>query len=281
MSQKCYAVIGHPIGHTMSPFIHKRLFEMKGIQADYSVYDIAPQDLKHKMQDLKKLDGFNITIPHKQAVIPFLDTLSSRASLYQSVNTVKNSGELQGFTTDPLGFLSALRHAGIPLKGRVVILGAGGAARTMAYEAVMAGCSVVIAVRRQTLLHAASLSGSIRCDVHSGDTETCRIDCLSGHIDLLVNATPVGMYPHANELPVSRRVLENTDYVFDAVYNPLETKLLKTAEECGCRVLGGLSMLVWQAAEAHKIWDGSQYTDDEINALCSETEQELRRLFPE
>ncbi len=281
MSQKRYAVIGHPIGHTMSPFIHKRLFELRGIDADYGVYDIPTEDLIGKIQELKTLDGFNITIPHKQAIIPFLKRLDQKASLFQSVNTVKNDGGLEGYTTDPDGFLSALCQAGFPLKGRVVILGAGGVARTMAYEATMAGCSVVLAVRPKSLSHAAALSGAIRNDVHNGDTETCRLDCLSGHIDLLINATPVGMYPNPDEMPVSREVLEDTDYVFDAVYNPMDTKLVKTARECGCKALGGLSMLVWQAAAAHQIWDGSQYTCDEIAALCEETKRELLRLFPE
>ena len=259
MSQKRYAVIGHPIGHTMSPFIHKRLFEMRDIDADYGVYDIPTEDLIGKIQELKSLDGFNITIPHKQAIIPFLKQMDQKASLYQSVNTVKNNGCLEGYTTDPDGFLSA---------------------RTIAYEATMAGCFVMLAVRRKSLSHAASLSGALRNDVHNGDTETCRLDCLSGHIDLLINATPVGMYPQIDEMPVGREILENTEYVFDAVYNPMETKLLKTARECGCKVLGGLSMLVWQAAASHKIWDGSQYTYDEIAALCEETKQELLRVFP-
>ena len=145
----------------------------------------------------------------------------------------------------------------------------------------MAGCFVVLAVRPKSLSHAAALSGAIRNDVHNGDTETCRLDCLSGHIDLLINATPVGMYPNPDEMPVSREVLEDTDYVFDAVYNPMDTKLVKTARECGCKALGGLSMLVWQAAAAHQIWDGSQYTCDEIAALCEETKRGLLRLFPE
>lgn len=281
MSQKRYAVIGHPIGHTMSPFIHKRLFELRGLDADYSVYDIPTEDLIGKFQELKTLDGFNITIPHKQAIIPFLKGLDQKASLFQSVNTVNNDGGLKGYTTDPDGFLSALSQAGIPLRGRVVILGAGGVARTMAYEATMAGCFVVLAVRPKSLSHAASLSGAIRNDVHNGDTETCRLDCLSGHIDLLINATPVGMYPNADEMPVSREILEDTDYVFDAVYNPMDTQLVKTARECGCKALGGLSMLVWQAAAAHKVWDGSEYTADEITALCEETKQELLRHFPE
>ena len=256
MSQKRYAVIGHPIGHTMSPFIHKRLFEMRDIDADYGVYDIPTEDLIGKIQELKSLDGFNITIPHKQAIIPFLKQMDQKASLYQSVNTVKNNGCLEGYTTDPDGFLSALGQAGIPLKGRVVILGTGGVARTIAYEATMAGCFVMLAVRRKSLSHAASLSGALRNDVHNGDTETCRLDCLSGHIDLLINATPVGMYPNTAASPVDLREFPQCEGVLDLIYNPARTALLQQAEALGIPCLGGLYMLAEQARCAAQIFTG-------------------------
>ena len=135
MPKKKYAVIGHPIGHTMSPFIHKRLFSLSGIDAEYNVYDVPPQELKDIFEkELSKLNGFNITIPHKQAIIPFLNYLDPKAKLYGSVNTFFNdNGTFRGYTTDPDGFLMALKSAGIPFKGRTVILGCGGVARTMAY----------------------------------------------------------------------------------------------------------------------------------------------------
>ena len=132
METKKFAVIGHPIGHTMSPFIHTRLFELQGVKAEYTKLDIAPENLEYEFKNtLSKLDGFNITIPHKQAVIPFLDEIDAKAEMYGSVNTVSNkNGISKGYTTDPDGFLKALDAAGILLNGRIVVFGCGGVART-------------------------------------------------------------------------------------------------------------------------------------------------------
>ena len=150
---KHYAVIGHPIGHTMSPFIHKRLFELAGVDADYTQLDIAPESLEKEFhQSLAKLDGYNITIPHKQSIIPFLDELDEKAKMYGSVNTVLNrGGKTKGFTTDPDGFLKAIDAAGIKLDGRIMILGCGGVARTMAYEIALMGKPFEFAVRRESV----------------------------------------------------------------------------------------------------------------------------------
>ena len=150
---KHYAVIGHPIGHTMSPFIHKRLFELAGVDADYTQLDIPPESLEKEFhQSLAKLDGYNITIPHKQSIIPFLDELDEKAQMYGSVNTVLNSGgRTKGFTTDPDGFLKAIDAAGIKLDGRIMILGCGGVARTMAYEIALMGKPFEFAVRRESV----------------------------------------------------------------------------------------------------------------------------------
>ena len=128
MSTKRYAVIGHPIGHTMSPFIHKRLFDLAQIDAEYTKMDIAPEDLAQEYErTLKQLDGYNITIPHKQSIIPLLDSLDDKAALYGSVNTVSNAGgKSKGYTTDPDGFIKAIEAAGIALDGRIMILGCGG-----------------------------------------------------------------------------------------------------------------------------------------------------------
>ena len=148
METKKFAVIGHPIGHTMSPFIHTRLFELQGVKAEYTKLDIAPENLEYEFKNtLSKLDGFNITIPHKQAVIPFLDEIDAKAEMYGSVNTVSNkNGISKGYTTDPDGFLKALDAAGIMLNGRIVIIGCGGVARTMAYEVVLKKQPLLFAV---------------------------------------------------------------------------------------------------------------------------------------
>lgn len=279
MSVKKYAVIGHPIGHTMSPFIHKRLFELSGINAEYGVIDIPPEELKTQYEAvLKKLDGYNITIPHKQNIIPLLSDIDSKAKLYGSVNTVLNSeGTSKGFTTDPDGFLKALEYAEIPLKDRVVILGCGGAARTMAYEAVLAGAQLEFAVREQSLVKAQKLAEEIKIKLKSNDIKCVKTTEISGEIKTLINATPVGMTPNVDGQPISDEQLKNCENVFDAIYNPLETKLIKKAKANGSNAEGGMSMLVWQAVVAHKHWDGSDYDVAEIEKLCADAYEELKK----
>lgn len=280
LSVRKFAVIGHPIGHTMSPFIHQRLFALDGYRVDYQVFDIPPEQLRDKVEkELSRLDGYNITIPHKQAIIPLLDRLSEKASLYQSVNTVKNGTVSQGYTTDPEGFVKALQNAGIPLAGRVVILGCGGVARVMAYEAAQAGCRVTIATRPSGEERAKRLIADARAAAPGGEFAWCRLEEVEGDIDLLVNGTPVGMFPKTEGMPVEKKVLERTRNLFDSVYNPGKTMLMKYAEACGSRVLGGMSMLVWQAVASHQIWDGSVYRPSDIEGIIREAQEEMARKF--
>lgn len=278
MSLKKYAVIGHPMGHTMSPFIHKRLFELAGIEAEYGVYDIPPEELEAKYNDeLSKLAGFNITIPHKQRVIPLLQRLDPKAKMYGSVNTVafEENGAC-GYTTDPDGFLKALEAEGITPAGRVVILGCGGVARTMAYEAVLKKANLTFAVRKEDMEICRDLCMEIE-NTLGAHVDFCGLDDIQGNIDLLVNATPIGMFPKVDAQPVGDDVLLRTKAVFDAVYNPLETKLVKSAKKCGCKAVGGMSMLVWQAVVAHEIWDGSKYNKEDIDKLCKDAAAELEK----
>lgn len=275
--RKKYAVIGHPIGHTMSPFIHKKLFALAGIDAEYSVIDIAPENMEREYNNvLKKLDGYNITIPHKQAIIPFLDSLDDKAKLYGSVNTVSNSeGFSKGYTTDPDGFLKALEYAKIPLSGNVVILGCGGVARTMAYEALFKGAKLKFAVREKSIKKAEALVSEIEKNVKNSEVGVCTLDELSGDIDTLINATPVGMSPNTEFMPVSGAMLKNCENVFDAIYNPLDTLLIKNARKNGSRAEGGMSMLVWQAAVAQYHWNKSKFNTEDIEKLCAEASEEL------
>lgn len=279
MSERKFAVIGHPIGHTMSPFIHKRLFELSDMDGSYEVFDIAPEELTAKYSDLKTLSGYNITIPHKQAIIPLLDKLDKKAQLYGSVNTVNNGEISEGFTTDPDGFLMALKSAGIPLGKSVVILGSGGVARTFAYEAALAGCNTTIAVRPEDLPAAATLAGEIKVDVYKAYVSTSLISRLKGEFDLLVNATPLGMYPNTEAMAATPELLANCANVFDAVYNPLDTKLIKAARANGSKALGGMSMLVWQAVRAHEIWDNVTYKDEDIAQLVEDSAKEVAKRF--
>lgn len=277
MSTKKFAVIGHPIGHTMSPFIHTRLFALSGIDAEYTKLDIAPENLAQEYQKtLLKLDGYNITIPHKQNIIPLIDEIDSKAKMYGSVNTVANrDGIAKGYTTDPDGFLKALDASGIVLSGRVVILGCGGVARTMAYEVALKNLPVLFAVRIEDVKIAESLCEEIKNTISGAKAEYCTIPQLEGDIDVLVNATPIGMFPRIDAQPVSDEIINKSANVFDAVYNPLETVLIKKAKANGANAVGGMSMLVWQAVVSHEHWDGSTYAVEDINKLCLDSANEL------
>ncbi len=276
MSKK-YAVIGHPIGHTMSPFIHKRLFELSGTDADYGVLDIDPKNIERDYNGiLKKLDGYNITIPHKQAIIPFLDCIDEKAKMYGSVNTVSNkNGVSKGYTTDPDGFIKALEYAEIPIDGRVVILGCGGVARTMAYEVLLRNVAVEFAVRKEDIQMAEKLISEINLTLENPKVSYITIPELSGDITTLINATPIGMSPNTDFQPVSDIQLKKCANVFDAVYNPLETKLIKNAKKNGSNAQGGMSMLVWQAVVSHYHWDKSTYDAGDIERLCADSAKEL------
>ena len=272
-------MIGHPIGHTMSPFIHKRLFELAKEDGEYIVLDVAPEEFPVKIKALNELSGYNVTIPNKQVIIPFLDKLDKKAELYGSVNTVKNGIIREGFTTDPDGFLKALQFGGIPFQGNVVIVGCGGVARTFVYEAALAGCHITLAVRPDDVPIQKQLSQELITKIPQAVISNCLIEDISGEIDLLVNATPVGMYPKTDFMPVSEKVLSHCRNVFDAVYNPLETKLIQAAKSNGSTAVGGMSMLVWQAVVSHEIWDGTEYQVDDINQLVEDSAGELKKKF--
>ena len=280
MDTKRYAVIGHPIGHTMSPFIHKRLFDLAEIDAEYTKIDIAPENLAEECErTLKHLDGYNITIPHKQSIIPHLDSLSDKAALYGSVNTVSNAGgRSKGFTTDPDGFIKAMESAGIELDGRIMILGCGGAARAIAYELALRNKPFEFAVRRQSVGKAGLLCLDVTRKIPTAEVSFGLIDQIIGTVDVLINATPVGMYPNVDEQPIHNCAIGRCKAVFDAIYNPLETTLVKRAKANGSKAVGGMSMLVWQAVAAHEIWDGSEYRKDDIDRLCLDAADELKRF---
>ena len=281
MSTKHYAVIGHPIGHTMSPFIHKRLFELAGADADYTYLDIAPEALAQAYQDrLRHLDGFNITIPHKEAILPLLDALDDKAKMYGSVNTVAfKDGKATGYTTDPDGFVKALETAGIELDGRIMILGCGGVARTMAYEIALRGKPFEFAVRRESVGKAGLLCLDVTRKIPDAQVSFGLIDQIIGTVDVLINATPVGMYPHIDEQPIHNCAIGRCGAVYDAIYNPLETVLVKRAKANGSKAAGGMSMLVWQAVAAHQIWDGSQYDPADVEQLVQDAAEEMNRHF--
>ena len=255
-----FALIGNPLGHTLSPAIHNRLFELAGISASYEAISILPENLAAELPGLfTSYTGFNVTIPHKSAVIPFLSETTGFASLCGAVNTV-DCQTRAGYNTDGAGMRLALDAAGLSARGKTAVLGAGGTARTAAFLAVQAGGTVTVIARniRRAQAIAEDLEKKLKLRI--------RIEAAlpDENFDLLINATPVGMFPKTNESPLAAGALSRVGGVFDAVYNPEETVLLKEARKKNIPAAGGMLMLVGQAAEAQKLWYGAAFEQNDI-----------------
>lgn len=272
-----YVLIGHPLGHSMSPFIHEKLFEIAGRKAEYICMDIAPENLAEKSEDLKKLNGYNITIPHKIEIIPYLDELDETAKRYNAVNCVyTKDGISKGYNTDCVGFLKSVEK--FPLSEKVLLIGAGGAGRMMAVEAIRHGADLTIAVRNPDG-KVKNLLAELKEKYPDSSVKVTPISEISGKYNVLLNSTPVGMYPNSNNCPVSDEVIENCDYFFDAIYNPVKTVLIKKAEALGKTAIGGMAMLVRQAVTAHEIWNGDSYTEEQICEIIRASEKKINEDF--
>lgn len=272
---KNFGLTGYPLGHSMSPIIHRELCALAGIDADYRLFEISPEELGGKIGELKKLTGFNVTIPHKIEIIKYLDGLDERASLFGAVNTVKADGEaLKGFNTDCFGFLRALSMAGIALSGDVLVCGAGGVSRMFAFEAALADCRLTIAVRKDDIPFARQIKAEIREKLNK-DCLVMLLSEVSDGYDLIINGTPLGMFPNVDASVLPRETVIKSKAVFDAVYNPQETLFIKYAKEGGLKYTNGLPMLVWQAAVAEEIWNGVEFTVDDIKKVLEITQKEL------
>ena len=280
--QRKYALLGGKLGHTLSPPIHTRLFELRGREFEYSLIEAEPDGFLSAMDSVKQLAGCNVTIPHKQAVIPFMDKLDNSAKRYGAVNCIDNKqGVLTGYNTDCDGFLRSVKASGASLGGRVLLLGCGGVGRMMAIESALAGAELYIAVLTSDFplaQQAVDEITSMKPDANVTIVEINSID-KSLQYDLLINATPVGMYPKCDACPVADDVIQRCGFVFDVIYNPKETLLIKKAVSMGKPAVSGMAMLVWQAVSAHEIWDGDSYTDDEVQAIIDEMYEIVQRDF--
>ena len=277
---KKYGVIGYPIGHTMSPFIHTELFKLRKFSGEYGKLQISPEDLGNEFENtLKKLDGFNVTIPHKVAIIKHLDRLDASAAEYGAVNVVANkSGEYVGYNTDAYGFLAGLRLSKIELKGNVLVYGYGGAARTIITEAFKAGCNVTIGTTKQFSEGAKPIADELG-KKFGKEIKILTDEEIVTPYNLLVNATPLGMYPKIDDMPLGEEKLSLFDAVYDIVYNPEETKLLASCKKTGKKCGGGLSMLVAQAAKAHEYFYGTEFSENEVLTVIEKTAKEQEAIF--
>lgn len=281
--ERKYAILGETLKHTMSPPIHKALFELRGRDFSYEIIELKPEELEKNAERLGSLAGYNVTIPHKIGIIGLVDRLDETAKRYNSVNCVDNkNGVLTGYNTDCVGFLETIRAMDVDLGGRTLLIGCGGVGRMMAIEAALAGADLTLAVLESDMPLAVQAKKEIEAlkpDARVSIVLNTEID-VSSRYDLLMNACPVGMYPKVSACPAPDEVIAASDAVFDVIYNPGETVLLKKARAMGKKTSGGMAMLVWQAVKAHEIWDGDRYTDGEIADIIKEMQLEVDRDFP-
>lgn len=271
---KHYGLLGFPLKHTMSPPIHQRLFELDGVgkdEFDYTLKEYSPEELPEKKDDVLALDGFNITIPHKVNIIDYIDELADSAKRYNSVNCVYNdNGKYIGYNTDCDGFLRSIEAAGGKLNGKVLQCGCGGVGRMIAIECIRHGAELTVSVPEgfeDTVEPVKEFAAKNGIDAK---ITVCHPDEISGSFDTMINASPVGMFPKVDACPVSEEVIANCGFVFDVIYNPEKTKLMKIAESKDIKTCGGMAMLVWQAVVAHEIWSGAKYKDEDIQQLISD-----------
>lgn len=280
-----YGLLGHPLGHSLSPFIHQGIMDALGINGTYELYDIPPEELTGRMPELMALDGFNTTIPHKETIFRSLDRLSPEAKQLGAVNTVFKG---VGYNTDSLGF------AAVPITyadRHVLILGAGGTCRIMAHHAATQGASsITFLVRnpqRASSLAADLLNAYSKLNIRvitSGqfNTEVRKNDA---PYQVILNGTPLGMWPATGELPIPERSYKTLlrsrqlEVVFDAIYNPTATRFVIIARSHRVTAYGGSGMLFAQALAAQAIWQGRPPTADIDEIARTDKEaQALRRV---
>lgn len=237
---KRFGLIGYPVSHSKSPIIHDVIKSYYQLSLSFSLIPVKAEGIKKVLDDIKngKLDGVNVTIPHKETVIPLLDLLTEKAKKIGAVNTIYlKDHKLVGDNTDYDGFLGLLERSKIDLKDKsVIILGTGGAAKACYHVLKDLGIEPKVVSRTK------------RSDDHFGEVIT--YDMLNPKdYDVIVNSTPVGMYPNLDESPLNKKFVKDK-IVFDLIYNPTETKLMKDAKVA----FNGLDMLIIQAVKAESIW---------------------------
>mgnify|MGYP002622638088 FL=1 len=261
---KLICLLGNPVKHSISPAMHNLAFETLGLDYSYMAFQISEDNIADAVNALKLFNcrGFNLTMPLKKAIIPFLDEISEAARLSQSVNTcVFEDGKLIGHTTDGIGFMQAMTDSGIEYRERTItILGAGGAATSIITQAAIDGVSKINIFKRKNASYtrivdfADKITKATGCAVFVFDiTDMTTLEFCLQESDILINATNVGMGEDDTSL-VPKEFLYKDLIVTDVIYHPEYTKLLQDASSIGCKIMNGKYMLLFQGAAAFKIW---------------------------
>ncbi len=269
------ALLGSPVAHSISPQMHNEAFRILNLDYRYLAFDVTPADLPKAVAGLASIyiRGFNLTMPHKTAILPLLDELTPAARLAGAVNTVINEdGHLIGHTTDGIGYMQSVKDAGHDIIGKTMtLLGAGGAATAICVQAALDGVAAIHMLKRKNLswddtqkfINTIAKETGCQIMLHDiTDKDTLR-SCIQESA-ILVNATNVGMAPNTEESVVPEDLLFPELIVSDIIYNPRETLLLRQANACGCPTFNGLYMLLYQGAASFECWTGKKMPVDAI-----------------
>jgi shikimate dehydrogenase len=246
-----FGLIGNPVAHSLSPLMHNRAFAASGFNAVYLAFCISDPGAAIKSFRALSVTGLSVTLPHKVAVMQYLDDIDQTAAAIGAVNTIVNhNGKLTGYNTDCQGAIRALQTRTALTGKSVAIIGAGGAARAI-------GFGLVPVAERLTILNRTRKSGEqLAADLQAEFLPLN--ECLPKRYDILINTTPVGMHPDIAATPIAKQSLSKEVVVMDIVYNPLQTQFLKDATAKGCRTINGLDMFVFQGAFQFELWTGKQ-----------------------
>jgi shikimate dehydrogenase len=271
------AVIGNPVAHSLSPALHNAAFNALGLDFVYTAFRV--EQLKSAIDGMRALENFrglSVTIPHKVEIISYLDQVSDLDRSIGSINTVINDkGRLTGAGTDGPGALKALLDAGVTLAGaRVLMLGAGGAARAIAFTLAMKSSPLELILMD---INAGTLAG-LTTDLRNGASaqvtavvlDATALAAAAGRADVIINCTPIGMHPREDASVVPAELLQPGQAVFDIVYNPLETKLLREAKSAGCKCISGVEMFINQAVLQFELFTGQAAPEDVMRRVVME-----------
>lgn len=262
--EKLYGLIGEKLGHTHSPMIHAQILQDINIKGHYGLFQVKRENLRNVIPGLKALgyNGINVTIPYKTEIMQYLDAISPEAENIGAINVVKidANGSATGYNTDYFGFGMSLINGNISIKGEeAVILGTGGASKAVIQYLKDNGIkSLIIVTRNKDSAMKVYPDENIITYKDMGSIKNSSI---------IINTTPVGMYPNMGISPIDKKYLNNFSAAVDLIYNPLQTLFLKEADELGLKTLNGIYMLVAQAAKSQEIWNDVTISSDTINKI--------------
>ena len=271
------ALLGSPVAHSISPLMHNEAFRLLDLDYTYLCFDVTEDTLPTAVAGLKAcgIRGFNLTMPNKNKIVEFLDELSPAARLIGAVNTVVNDdGHLTGYNTDGVGYMQAVKDAGYDITGKTItVMGAGGAATAICAQAALDGVKRIHVFARETSRFwsrtqklVENINSTLPCEafLHENKDLTALAQAIS-ESTLLLNATSVGMAPNTDGTIIENTSLYHPDLIVsDVIYNPRETRFLREAREAGCRSFNGMYMLLYQGAEAFRLWTGQDMPVDKI-----------------